>query len=72
VKLIGATAHYVTAELDNGPIIAQDTVSVSHRDRVEDLVRKGRDLERTTLASAVRLHLADKVLVNQGRTVVFD
>jgi formyltetrahydrofolate deformylase len=72
VKLIGATAHYVTAELDQGPIIAQATVSVSHRDRVDDLVRKGRDLERTTLATAVRLHLADKVLVNQNRTVVFD
>jgi formyltetrahydrofolate deformylase len=72
VKLIGATAHYVTAELDQGPIIVQATVSVSHRDRVDDLVRKGRDLERTTLAAAVRLHLADRVLVNQNRTVVFD
>ncbi len=72
VKLIGATAHYVTADLDQGPIIAQATVSVSHRDRVDDLIRKGRDLERTTLATAVRLHLADKVLVNQCRTVVFD
>ncbi len=72
VKLIGATAHYVTTQLDEGPIIAQATVSVSHRDRVDDLVRKGRDLERTTLAMAVRLHLADKVLVNQNRTVVFE
>jgi formyltetrahydrofolate deformylase len=72
VKLIGATAHYVTTELDEGPIIAQATASVSHRDRVDDLVRKGRDLERTTLATAVRLHLADKVLVNQDRTVVFE
>jgi formyltetrahydrofolate deformylase len=72
VKLIGATAHYVTAQLDEGPIIAQATASVSHRDRVDDLVRKGRDLERTTLATAVRLHLADKVLVNQDRTVVFE
>jgi len=72
VKLIGATAHYVTCDLDEGPIIAQATVGVSHRDRVDDLVRKGRDLERTTLATAVRLHLADKVLVNQNRTVVFD
>jgi formyltetrahydrofolate deformylase len=72
VKLIGATAHYVTSDLDEGPIIAQATVSVSHRDRVDDLVRKGRDLERTTLATAVRLHLADKVLVNQNRTVVFE
>ena len=72
VKLIGATAHYVTNQLDEGPIIAQATASVSHRDRVDDLVRKGRDLERTTLATAVRLHLADKVLVNQDRTVVFE
>ena len=72
VKLIGATAHYVTCDLDEGPIIAQATVGISHRDRVDDLVRKGRDLERTTLATAVRLHLADKVLVNQNRTVVFD
>jgi formyltetrahydrofolate deformylase len=72
VKLIGATAHYVTTQLDQGPIIAQATASVSHRDRVDDLVRKGRDLERTTLATAVRLHLADQVLVNQGRTVVFE
>ena len=72
VKLIGATAHYVTTELDEGPIIAQATATVSHRDRVDDLVRKGRDLERTTLATAVRLHLADKVLVNQERTVVFE
>ncbi len=72
VKLIGATAHYVTTQLDEGPIIAQATATVSHRDRVDDLVRKGRDLERTTLATAVRLHLADKVLVNQDRTVVFD
>ena len=72
VKLIGATAHYVTGDLDEGPIIAQATIGVSHRDRVDDLVRKGRDLERTTLATAVRLHLADKVLVNQNRTVVFD
>lgn len=72
VKLIGATAHYVTCDLDQGPIIAQATVPVSHRDRVDDLIRKGRDLERTTLATAVRLHLADKVLVNQARTVVFE
>lgn len=72
VKLIGATSHYVTPELDAGPIIAQQTASVNHRDTVADLVRKGRDLERTTLAAAVRAHLADKVLVHQGRTVVFD
>lgn len=72
VKLIGATAHYVTEDLDQGPIISQATVSVNHRDTVNDLVRKGRDLERTVLANAVRLHLADKVLVHQHRTIVFD
>lgn len=72
VKLIGATAHYATAELDDGPIIAQRTAPVSHRDSVSDLVRKGRDLERVTLAEAVRLHLEDKVLVSGRKTVVFD
>ena len=71
VKLIGATAHYVTAELDAGPIIAQGVTPVSHRDEVEDLVRKGREVERTTLASAVRLHLEHRVLVWDNRTCVF-
>jgi len=72
VKLIGATAHYVTAELDQGPIIAQDVASVSHRDSVEDLVRKGRDLEKTVLARAVDLHLRNRVVVYGNKTVVFD
>lgn len=72
VKVVGATAHYVTADLDAGPIIAQDTVRINHRDTVEDLVRKGRDLERTVLAAAVRLHVEDKILVHQNRTIVFD
>jgi formyltetrahydrofolate deformylase len=72
VKLVGATAHYVTAELDAGPIIAQRTVSINHRDTVHDLMRKGRDLERTVLAAAVRLHLEDKVLVHQNKTIVFE
>ncbi|MEM1331637.1 MAG: formyltetrahydrofolate deformylase [Planctomycetota bacterium] len=71
VKLIGATSHYVTAELDEGPIIAQQTRTVSHRDGVEDLVRKGRDLERVVLADAVRLHLEDKVLLAGHKTIVF-
>jgi len=71
VKLIGATAHYVTAELDAGPIIAQGITPVSHRDEVEDLVRKGRDVERSTLANAVRLHLEHRVLVWDNRTCVF-
>jgi formyltetrahydrofolate deformylase len=71
VKLIGATAHYVTEELDAGPIIEQDVASVSHRDEVGDLVRIGRDLERLVLARAVRAHLEDRVLVDGARTVVF-
>ncbi len=72
VKIIGATAHYVTAELDQGPIIEQDVVRVSHRDSVEDLVRKGRDLEKVVLARAVDLHLRNRVLVYGNKTVVFD
>lgn len=71
VKLIGATAHYATADLDEGPIIEQDVVRVSHRDDVADLVRKGRDLERQVLARAVRLHLERRVLVEGRRTIVF-
>ena len=72
VKLIGATAHYATAQLDEGPIIEQDVVRASHRDAVEDLVRKGRDLEKVVLARAVRAHLDDRVLVYANKTVVFD
>ena len=72
VKLIGATAHYATAVLDEGPIIEQDVVRASHRDAVEDLVRKGRDLEKVVLARAVRSHLDDRVLVYGNKTVVFD
>jgi formyltetrahydrofolate deformylase len=72
VKLIGATAHYATARLDEGPIIEQDVVRSSHRDSVEDLVRKGRDLEKVVLARAVRWHLDDRVLVYGNKTVVFD
>ena len=71
VKLIGATAHYATAALDEGPIIEQDVVRCSHRDSVEDLVRKGRDLEKVVLARAVRWHLDDRVLVYDNKTVVF-
>jgi formyltetrahydrofolate deformylase len=71
VKLIGATAHYATPELDEGPIIEQDVVRCSHRDSVEDLVRKGRDLEKVVLARAVRWHLDDRVLVYDNKTVVF-
>ncbi|MFK3890532.1 formyltetrahydrofolate deformylase [Sphingomonas sp. NPDC079357] len=71
VKMIGATAHYVTADLDEGPIIAQDVEPIGHADTPDDLVRKGRDIERRVLAEAVRLHLEGRVLLNGGRTVVF-
>lgn len=71
VKIIGATAHYVTQDLDEGPIIEQDVVRVSHRDDVKDLIRKGKDLERMVLSRAVRLHLQNRVLVYGNRTVVF-
>ena len=71
VKLIGATAHYVTKDLDAGPIIEQTISNVSHRDEVSDLIRKGRDLERVALARALRLHLRRQVIVYRGRTAVF-
>ena len=71
VKLIGATAHYVTEELDNGPIIEQTIAQVSHRDEVNDLIRIGRDTERIALARALRLHLCRQVIVYRGRTAVF-
>ncbi|HZW34212.1 MAG TPA: formyltetrahydrofolate deformylase [Isosphaeraceae bacterium] len=72
VKVIGATAHYVTAELDAGPIIHQDVAPISHRDGLEDMVRIGREVERRVLARAVRWHLEDRVLVDGIRTVVFE
>jgi formyltetrahydrofolate deformylase len=72
VKLIGATAHYATATLDEGPIIQQDVVRVTHRHSVDDLVRKGRDLEKLVLAQALRWHLETRVLVYGNKTVVFD
>jgi formyltetrahydrofolate deformylase len=71
VKLIGATAHYVTEELDAGPIIDQDVTRVSHRDEVEDLQRIGRDIERLVLARAVQAHVDDRVLLDGARTIVF-
>ncbi|MDH6066548.1 formyltetrahydrofolate deformylase [Chrysosporum ovalisporum APH033B] len=71
VKIIGATAHYATADLDAGPIIEQDVVRISHRDEIHDLIRKGKDLERVVLARAVRLHLQNRVLVYGNKTVVF-
>jgi formyltetrahydrofolate deformylase len=72
VKTIGATAHYVTEELDAGPIIHQDVAHVTHRDSVDDLVRLGREVERRVLAQAVRWHLEDRILVDGSRTVVFE
>jgi formyltetrahydrofolate deformylase len=71
VKVVGATAHYVTANLDEGPIIEQDVMQVSHRDSVDDLIRKGRDLERVVLSRAVRHHLEDRIIVAGNKTVVF-
>ena len=71
VKVIGATAHYVTADLDEGPIIEQDVERISHRDTPKDLIRKGRDIERRVLARAVRWRLEDRVLLNGSKTVVF-
>lgn len=71
VKLIGATAHYVTSDLDEGPIIEQDVERISHKDTPEDLIRKGRDIERRVLARAIRYHLEDRVVLNGKKTVVF-
>ncbi len=72
VKIIGATSHYVTEELDQGPIIEQDVVRVSHRDSVEDMIRKGRDLEKVVLSRAVKWHLENKILVYNNKTVIFE
>ena len=72
VKLVGVTAHYVSAELDEGPIIDQDVVRISHRDDVDDLRRKGRELEVAVLARAVRAHLEHRILVHGNRTIVFE
>jgi len=72
VKVIGATAHYATAELDEGPIIEQDVIRIGHRDSIQDLIRKGRDLEVMVLARALRLHVEHRVLVYGQKTVIFD
>jgi formyltetrahydrofolate deformylase len=72
VKLIGATSHYVTAALDDGPIIEQDVARISHRDQLDDLLEKGRDLEKVVLARAVRWHIDHRILVYANKTVVFD
>ena len=72
VKLIGATAHYATAKLDEGPIIEQSVIRISHKDEVVDMIRKGRDIERTVLARAVRWHLEDRIIIHENRAVVFE
>jgi formyltetrahydrofolate deformylase len=72
VKLIGATSHYVTEVLDEGPIIEQDIDRISHRDQVEDLIQKGRDLERVVLSKAVRWHIENRILLYANKTVIFD
>lgn len=72
VKVIGATGHYVTADLDQGPIIAQDVTRITHRDSIQDMIRKGRDLERQVLSQAVRLHLQHKILTYGNRTIIFN
>ncbi len=72
VKIIGATSHYVTADLDSGPIIEQDVVRVSHKDSVEDMIRKGRDLEKLVLSRAISYHLERKILIHDNRTLVFN
>jgi formyltetrahydrofolate deformylase len=72
VKIIGATSHYITEKLDNGPIIEQDTTSISHRNSLKDLIRKSQDLEKVVLSRAVRLHLDKKILTYQNKTVIFD
>jgi len=72
VKLIGATCHYVTEDLDEGPIIEQDVIRVKHSDAIEDLVRLGRDVEKAVLARGLRYHLLDRVVIHQNKTVVFD
>ena len=72
VKIIGATAHYVTEDLDAGPIIHQDVARISHRRSVQEMIRNGRDLEKLVLASAVRWHLENRVLVFGNKTIIFD
>jgi formyltetrahydrofolate deformylase len=72
VKLIGATSHYVTTELDAGPIIEQDVVRISHKDTIQDLINKGKDLEKIVLSHAVQKHLEHKILAFKNKTVIFN
>lgn len=71
MKIVSATSHYVTDELDRGPIIEQDVIRISHKDSVADMIRKGRDNEKIVLARAIRVHLEHRILVYRNRTVVF-
>lgn len=71
VKLIGATCHYVTSDLDEGPIIEQQVMRISHSDAAQDMVRKGRDCEKTALANGLRYHLEDRVMIDKNKTIVF-
>jgi len=71
VKLIGATCHYVTQDLDEGPIIDQDVIRINHSDTIEDMVRLGKDAEKTVLARGLRLHIEDRVIIHENKTVVF-
>jgi formyltetrahydrofolate deformylase len=71
VKLIGATCHYVTQDLDEGPIIDQDVIRISHSNTIEDMVRLGKDAEKNVLARGLRLHLEERVIIHENKTVVF-
>lgn len=71
VKIVGATSHYVTSDLDQGPILFQDVINVTHRDTIPDLIRKGRDVEKGVLAKAVRVHLEHRILIHQNKSVIF-
>jgi len=72
VKLIGATCHYVTEDLDEGPIIEQDVIRITHRDSIDDMVRLGKDVEKNVLARGLRSHIEDQVITYENKTVVFD
>lgn len=72
MKIIGATSHYVTADLDAGPIIEQDVIRITHKDTVDDLVSKGKDLEKIVLSRAVRKHIDRKILTYQNKTIIFN
>ena len=72
MKLIGATCHYVTGDLDAGPIIDQEIIRISHRDSIEDMVRKGKECEKQALARGLRSHIEDRVIIYGNKTVVFD